>query len=166
MFCSGCGQEMAVGQAFCGHCGRPSAGPVPPVPGLQFQLENYAGKVRTLSIFWFVYAAVSLLLGFLGLQFAHAFLSGAFGNLMRGPMPPEWLFGPAFIHLVWATLIVRAGLAFAAAWGLLEHAQWGRVVAIIAAILSLIKFPFGTAMGIWTLVMLLGYRNATLYEQL
>lgn len=62
--------------------------------------------------------------------------------------------------------MVRTALASVAAWGLLEHERWGRIVAIIAAILSLIKFPLGTAMGIWTLVVLLGYRNATLYEQL
>ena len=48
----------------------------------------------------------------------------------------------------------------------LERAPWGRVVAIVAAILCLLKFPFGTAMGIWTLIVLLGYRNSTLYEQL
>jgi hypothetical protein len=48
----------------------------------------------------------------------------------------------------------------------MQHAQWGRMVAIVAAIICLIKIPFGTAMGIWTLVMLLGYRNGTLYEQL
>jgi len=41
----------------------------------------------------------------------------------------------------------------------------GRIVAIIAAILSLIRFPLGTALGIWTLIVLLGYRNTTLYEQ-
>jgi hypothetical protein len=39
-------------------------------------------------------------------------------------------------------------------------------VAIVAAFLSLLKFPFGTALGIWTLVMLLGYRNTTLYQTL
>jgi hypothetical protein len=39
-------------------------------------------------------------------------------------------------------------------------------VAIVAAVFSLLKFPFGTAMAIWTLVVLLGYRNTTLYEQL
>jgi hypothetical protein len=30
----------------------------------------------------------------------------------------------------------------------------------------LLKFPVGTALGIWTLVILMGYRNATLYDQL
>jgi hypothetical protein len=29
-----------------------------------------------------------------------------------------------------------------------------------------LKFPIGTALGIWSLVVLLGYRNTTLYEQL
>jgi hypothetical protein len=165
MFCSGCGQAMEPGQAFCPKCGRPLAPAVPPVPGLQFQVESYAGKVKALSIFWFVYAGLSLVLGLAGLTFAKAFLSGGMGPWMHGPMPPMWL-GPAFVHLIWVMLVLRAGLALAAGWGLMEHTQWGRLVAIVAAILCLIKFPFGTALGIWTLVMLLGYRNSTLYDQL
>jgi uncharacterized membrane protein (DUF2068 family) len=70
------------------------------------------------------------------------------------------------MHLIWIALLGRAVLAVIAGWGLLEHTQWGRIVAIVAAILSLIRFPLGTALGIWTLIMLLGYRNTTLYEQL
>ena len=48
----------------------------------------------------------------------------------------------------------------------MERTQWGRVIAIVAAVFSLLKFPLGTALGIWTLVTLLGYRNTSLYEQL
>jgi hypothetical protein len=165
MFCSGCGQAMEPGQVSCPQCGRPLAPAVPPVPGLQFQVESYAGKVKVLGIFWFVYAGLSLVLGLAGLTFAKAFMSGGMGPWMHDSMPPMWL-GPAFIHLIWVMLVLRAGLALAAGWGLVEHTQWGRLVAIVAAILSLIKFPFGTALGIWTLVMLLGYRNSTLYDQL
>jgi hypothetical protein len=80
-------------------------------------------------------------------------------------MPPLFL-GPAFIYFIWIALLLRATLALAAAWGLMQHTQWGRLVAIVAAVLSLIKFPFGTAIGIWTLIVLLGYRNSSLYEQL
>jgi hypothetical protein len=29
---------------------------------------------------------------------------------------------------------------------------------------SILKFPFGTALAIWTLVTLMGYRNTTLYD--
>jgi hypothetical protein len=144
--------------------------PVPPIPGFAFQLESYAGKVRALGIVWLVYAAVALLTGIAALAFANAFLSGHFGPWMngpwgRGPMPPMWI-GPTILRFAWVFLAVRVCLAAVAGWGLLERAQWGRIVAIVAACLSLLKFPFGTAMGIWTLVVLLGYRNSTLYDQL
>jgi hypothetical protein len=165
MFCSGCGGALAPGQAFCAQCGRPSAAVIPPVPGLQFQLENYAGKIRVLAIFWFIYAGLALLTGIMGLAFAHAILSGAFGEWLRGPMPPLFM-GHFLLQFVWVFLIARVALAVCAGWGLMQHAQWGRMVAIVAAIFSLLKFPFGTAMGIWSLVVLLGYRNGTLYEQL
>jgi hypothetical protein len=48
----------------------------------------------------------------------------------------------------------------------MERAEWGRIVAIVASFLFLLKIPVGTALGIWTLVTLLGYRNTSLYEQL
>jgi len=170
MYCSGCGLALTPGQTICPQCGRPAAAPVPPVPGMEFQLQNYAGKIKTLGVVWFIYAGLSLLWGIVGLTFAGAILSGRFGPWMHGPwgddaLPPMW-FGPALLHFAWMFLVVRACLAVVAGWGLLQHAPWGRIVAIVAAFLSLLKFPLGTAMGIWTLVVLLGYRNATLYEQL
>ena len=69
MFCSGCGHALAPGQAFCAQCGRPSAAVIPPIPGLQFQLEAYTGKIRVLAIFWFIYAGLAMLTGFAGLAF-------------------------------------------------------------------------------------------------
>lgn len=170
MFCSGCGQPLTPGQAFCAHCGRPAAQAVPPVPGLPYLLESYAGKVRLLSIFWFIYAGLMLLVGFAGMAFMHSMFSGGFGPWAHGPwahghIPPSF-FGPAWIHFALLILTVRAALTLIAAWGLMQHEQWGRILAIIVAILSLLNFPFGTALGIWTMVVLLGYRNASLYEQL
>jgi len=170
MFCSGCGQTLMAGQPICPNCGRPATAPLPSVPGFPFQLQEYAGKVKTLSIVWFAYAALSLATGIAGLVFANAFLSGHFGPWMHGPWEhgpfgPGWL-GPAILHFAWVAVVVRSGLALAAGWGLYERAPWGRILAIVVAFLSLLKFPFGTALGIWTLVVLLGYRNATLYEQL
>jgi hypothetical protein len=29
-----------------------------------------------------------------------------------------------------------------------------------------VNIPFGTGLGIWTMVVLMGYRNSTLYDQL
>lgn len=165
MFCSGCGQAIAPDQPVCPQCGRPVLSAVPPVPGLAYQVESYRGKVRALAVVWFVYAGLELLLGFAGLTFMKHFFMGHMGPWMNGGGPPVWVF-PIILRFAWVALLVRTGLAVAAGWGLLEQTQWGRIVAIVAAIFSLIKFPFGTAMGIWTMVMLLGYRNSTLYEQL
>jgi hypothetical protein len=142
---------------------------MPSVPNFGFQLATYANRVKALSVVWFIYGGLVLALGILGMTFANAFLAGSFGPWMRGPwghgVDPRW-FGPAIIRFAWIMIIVRSGLAFVAGWGLMERAPWGRVVAIVAAFLSILKFPFGTAIAIWTLVMLLGYRNATLYDQL
>jgi hypothetical protein len=133
-------------------------------------VTNYAGRIRALSIVWFIFGGLYLVLGFIGLTFAHAFLSGPFGAWSHGPwshgpFPPE-MFVPALLRFAWVFVLLRSGLALAAGWGLMERTQWGRIVAIIAAFLCLIKIPIGTALGIWTLVTLLGYRNTTLYDQL
>ena len=77
----------------------------PPIPGLQFQLDSYAGKIRALSIVWFIYAGLSMLLGVLGMAFTGAFFSGHFGPWAHGPwgngpFRPEW-FGPAMLHFAW-----------------------------------------------------------------
>ena len=173
MFCSGCGQALQPGQPVCPQCGRPVAPvmpPVPTIPNLEFQLQTFAGRLRALSIVWFVYGGLSLLLGIAGMTFLHAFLNNGFAPWMHGPMQDgpwsqPW-FGAAIIHFAWAAILVRSALAFVAGWGLMERTEWGRIVAIVAGILCLLKFPFGTALGIWTLVTLLGYRNTTLYSQL
>jgi hypothetical protein len=138
---------------------------------MEFQVQTYAGKVKALSVVWFIYAAFSLITGFAGLAFLNAFFNGHFGPWTHGPwgggnpMPPMW-FAPQLLHIAWVFIVLRGGLALVAGWGLLERAQWGRIVAIVAAFLNLLKFPFGTAIGIWTLVVLMGYRNTTLYDQL
>jgi hypothetical protein len=147
----------------------PAGFPTPSTPGFEYQLAHYAGKVRLLGILWLVWAGISLVFGFAGLAFAKAFLAGAFGPWANSPwahggtMP--WFF-PMAMHFAWIFITLRAVLCAVVGWGLLERTQWGRILAIIVAILSLIKFPFGTALGIATLVILLGYRNTALYEQL
>jgi hypothetical protein len=171
MFCSGCGQALAAGQPVCAHCGRPTAiPPPPPVPNLAFELANYSNRIRALSTVWFIYGGLSLALGVVGLAFANSFLNGGgfwmHGPWARGNFPFGPGFGSAIIHFAWIMVILRSGLAFVAGWGLMERAPWGRVVAIVVAFLSILKIPFGTAIAIWTLVTLMGYRNTSLYDQL
>ena len=49
---------------------------------------------------------------------------------------------------------ISAALAFTVGYSLLERKSWGRTLAMILAILQLIKIPFGTAIGIYTLWVL------------
>jgi hypothetical protein len=165
MFCSGCGRSLVQGQIVCPQCNRPVAPQVPPVPGFEFVLAGYASKVRVLGILWLVYAGITLIFGVVGLTFAHAFLSGGFGPFAHGHAPPMWFF-PGLLRFAWVFLLGRAVLAAVAGWGLLERTQWGRIVAVIAAILSLIRIPLGTALGIATLIILIGARNWMLYDDL
>ncbi len=168
MYCSGCGRTLQTGVTVCPQCGRaaaPAFPPVPVVPGLEYQLARYAGTVRVLGILWFVYAGISLFFGFIGMAFLRSFFSGRFGPWMHGSEIPTWIF-PAAIHFAWLLLSMRVVLCVVAGWGLLERTQWGRIVAIVAAILNLIHPILGTALGIATLVILLSSRNSMLYEEL
>jgi hypothetical protein len=143
---------------------------VPQVPGFAFEVENYAGKIRALSVVWGIYAAFSLITGIVKLSIGHAILTnhfGPFGHGMWGDSPfPEQVLGHAIIGLGFVSLLGWTTFKIFVAWGLHERASWARIAAIILSFLSLFAFPFGTALGIWTLIVLMGYRNCTLYDQL
>lgn len=57
-----------------------------------------------------------------------------------------------FIGLLMAALAIPGMVA---GWGLLKQKNWGRVLGIIVGIFSLMNFPIGTAIGIYTLYVLL-----------
>ena len=150
---------------------RPSGGATHS-PGAQsgFQLNNFAGRIKALSIVWFVYGGLVPRARRLGAHLCQCLLPRRLWSLAAWPLGtwswgPE-MFWPAILRFGWAMVVVRSALAFAAGWGLMERTAWGRIVAIVASFLFLLKIPIGTALGIWTLVTLLGYRNTTLYDQL
>jgi len=74
---------------------------------------------------------------------------------MLMPIPgPLRLFLAPFVTGI-GTLI--SGFAIAgliAGWGLMSRSPWARMLAIVLACISLIHFPFGTALGIYTLWVL------------
>jgi len=52
----------------------------------------------------------------------------------------------------------------AAGYGLLNYKNWARILAIILAILNLILFPIGTALGIYTLVIMFNDETKALFN--
>jgi len=56
-------------------------------------------------------------------------------------------------------------IAYAVAgYGLLNYKGWARILAIILAILNLILFPIGTALGIYTLVIMFNDEAKALFN--
>jgi hypothetical protein len=51
-----------------------------------------------------------------------------------------------------------------AGWGLLNYKNWARILAIIVAIFNLILFPIGTAIGIYTLVIMFNKETEALFR--
>jgi uncharacterized membrane protein YozB (DUF420 family) len=51
-----------------------------------------------------------------------------------------------------------------AGYGLLKYKGWARILAIILAILNLILFPIGTALGIYTLVIMFNDETKALFS--
>jgi uncharacterized membrane protein (DUF2068 family) len=73
---------------------------------------------------------------------------------------------PWLIPLITAATLLRGVLCVATGIGLLRRAPWARMLAIIAGFLTLIKLPFGTALAVYTLWVLLPGASGQEYEQL
>ncbi len=176
MYCSGCGQALVAGQGFCPRCGQGNGlgvhpGPMSAGPGGVMPMAQLDRRVQALAVGWLVYAALIALTGMAGLAFAHAWMGGHMGDfgpwVGHGWGRPLGMRMPLFwLKFSWIGLGFRVGLTVAAGLGLMQRASWGRWVAIVAAVFSLFHFPFGTGLGIWTLVVLAGAPNAAGYEVL
>jgi len=184
MYCNGCGQALVAGHGFCPRCGRASGLGMPvapdPIPyGAGFygtvSIATVERRINSLAVGWFVYAGLVAVTGLMGLVFAHAWVSGHMGgfgpgygpwgghgpgrNFFNGPMMPF-----VFLRFARVILFVRVALALAAGVGLMQKASWGRWLAIVAGCLAIFHPILGTALGIWTLVVLLNAPNAAGYE--
>ena len=49
--------------------------------------------------------------------------------------------------------------------GLLQHRSWARILVLILAIINLINVPFGTALGIYSLWVLLNSETAQIFDK-
>jgi hypothetical protein len=83
---------------------------------------------------------------------------------MGGPFGPQWM--NAMLPLIATAVAVSAGLALLVGYSLLTRRPWGRTLAIIVAVLSLLKIPFGTALGIYTLWVLAPADSGTEYDSI
>lgn len=148
MFCDRCGKNLPDQSAFCSNCGRSFAFPsAPPRKG------RIAGHIRLLGILWLAVAGIRLIPGLfmLGISF-----TGLIAQL------------PAFVYLIFPIIgglfVGGALLAGITGWGLLTRQPWARTAALVVGGISLMDLPFGTALGIYTLWVLLPAESEAEYR--
>jgi len=160
MFCDGCGAAVQAGQAFCSKCGKQIVGPVAvsrPIPG------RVQAHVHLLGILWLAVSALTAVGGLF------LFLLGntLFPHLREmTQVPPDVPVG--FLTSLFSTLgilvLAKAACGFITGWGLLHRESWARVLALVLAFIALFNIPFGTAIGVYTLWVLLPGESQREYE--
>src|SRR5579864_8359385 len=113
------------------------------------------GHRRILGVCWLVYGVLRLIMGICFVLFSGT-ATVMFGALL-GRVPDPFALMSDF-HIVYAGIVVLTfvcGLfGLLAGWALLADQRSARMLALIAALLSVSDIPFGTTLGIYTLIVL------------
>ena len=153
MFCDQCGAELQAGQNFCPKCGKAMGTSVgAPKP------SRIGGHIRLLGILWLEISGIRLIPG---LVFTVMFRPG------MEVLPPDVPgFVPDLLQGMGVVFLGSAVLGFITGWGLLQRQSWGRMLAIVFGCVSLVDIPFGTALGIYTLWVLLPAQSEEEYRKM
>jgi hypothetical protein len=173
MYCERCGKQQDDAAQFCNACGRALRSPALPA-GLAVGAMR-EGRVqrhlRVVAVLWAVYGALRLLeagwVFFLGRVFIPPLVSGVTANIPFLPagFPFERLVASGLVFgAAWAAFFGIVELVLA--WGLNERQPWARILAIVIGFLALLRPPFGTALGIYTLWVFLPSSSAPEYDQM
>jgi hypothetical protein len=154
VYCVRCGAPMQDNQQFCPSCGTSVRGAVPLMPAG----SRLAGHVRMLGILWIAISAFRLIPGLVLIAIFHR--GGGF-------LPPDMpIFVPGLMRMIGLLLLAGAVLGLAAGMGLLQRQPWARMLAIVLGCINLVEMPFGTALGIYTLWVLLPAKSEEEYRKL
>jgi hypothetical protein len=151
MFCNHCGSRLAPGQTVCRQCGNAVSGVIAP--------SRVAQHLTIMGVLWIAYSVLHAIGGA-----AMFILSNTIFSERYGGGHPEFLH-PMF-QAIGAFLLVKAVLGVLAGFGLLSRQSWARVLALVVAVVSLINIPFGTALGIYTMWVLVPEEASVEYERL
>lgn len=166
MYCNQCGSRLTGGEMHCPHCGKavaPAGAPAgAAAPVAAAPINPAQGRVlrhRTiLGVLWLVRATMVMIpgLALVGVSHVH-----------NWPWPPGMggVFTPLLGGLGLGILLLAVG-GYAAGIGLLTMQPWARLLAIVVGVIELISIPIGTALGIYTLWVLLPQISETEYQQL
>src|SRR5713101_205826 len=159
MFCDGCGSALQAGQHFCSRCGKEIAGAT--VVGYP-QRSRVREHIRLLGILWLALSALNAVGGIVLFILANT-LFVHIPEMSGNPVATSWLH--PFLSVIGMLVLAKGAVGFLAGWGLLQRQPWARVLAIVLAFISLFNIPFGTALGVYTLWVLLPAHAEEEYEK-
>jgi hypothetical protein len=157
MFCTTCGNPIAVDQAVCSKCGRATA-----VGNMQGGVNRVAEHYRTLGILQIIYSGLHAL-GGLGVIFVAKFVLGGMLG-MANPRPP--MFVQPLVEMIGWCLLAVSAIGLIGGIGLLTRAPWARTLTLVAGFIELLNIPFGTALGIYAIWVLLSTGSEDEYRKL
>jgi uncharacterized membrane protein (DUF2068 family) len=76
------------------------------------------------------------------------------------------VLAPGLFIVLCVVFLASAALRFVAGWGLLKMRPWGRKFALVMAFWALLHPPFDTALGVYTLFVLLPDATGDEYRQM
>lgn len=155
MFCNRCGTQLQPDFNLCPKCGAP-VGTSAAIPTRTGRLQSH---LRTLGILWIVVGVLWIIPSLVLMGFSHA------PHLMMGDEMFSHAFMPPMMFSLGIVFLVIAAGGISVGWGLMNHERWARMAAIVVGILALFHPPFGTALGIYTLWVLLPAESAAEYER-
>jgi hypothetical protein len=172
MFCQQCGAQTSDTAQFCASCGKPTgAAPAMPVAAPSSEQGRVSRNLNVIGALWIVSGALMLIATAWIMFLGHSVFPSFAGDMAYGmsPFPGHFPLG----HMISAGLLfagfwlgVLGVVNVLAGWGLIERQPWARILCIILAFLALLRFPLGTALGIYTLWVLLPAPAGQEYDRL
>ncbi len=159
MFCDHCGAQLQSGQMRCVRCGKPVTGP------LEYGRTRVREHVKLVGILWMAYSALHVLAGVIVIL-ASKFLFMRLLQVPNGPPPEVLIWLRPLVGIVGWLILAKAAVGFITGWGLLQREEWARIVALVIGFLALLSVPVGTALGIYTLWVLLPAKSEEEYKAL
>lgn len=193
MYCDRCGTQLNTEAQFCTKCGKAIVGGgVAAAPGAGRGMGQAAGPagaygdaagmpagangrvrrhLRTVATLWTINGVLRLIevcwmMVFGSMVFP--FMRG-WGRGVVWPFGGRWGMDVPFLGGLFSLgvfLGLFGVLHLVLAWGLFEREPWARMLGLVIGFLALLRFPLGTALGIYTLWVLLPEESGREYDRL
>jgi len=159
MFCDQCGAQLQSGEPRCGRCGKT-------VLGLnELRRSRVRDHIRLVGILWMAYSALHVVGGLVLIIVAQTIFGGAI-HIHNGPPPQVTVWLRPLLSFIGWLILAKAAACFLAGWGLLQRQDWARTVALVVGFVALLNVPIGTALGVYTLWVLLPTQSDDEYKAL